>query len=199
MSLRDELLGSIEEMPRGFTILAPPSWEKFDANERGRGQLESRLRERFRSIGRPELEGQARSMARRQWAQLAEARAFAVYMPMTPTIEGAMPMSMITARWDARGDFETDLRARAEHPVERVETELGAVYRWDHDQKGRADLAGVQTRQHNFVFPFPVEKPRRGVLVKVAIVHPGEEEAGEALTGFSALAESMAETFRWRM
>jgi len=199
MSLRDELLQAETPAPRGFSILAPPSWEKFDADEAGRKVLESRLRDRFRSIGRPELEGQTRAMARQQWKRLAEMRAFAVYMPMTPTIEGATPMSMITARWDARGEFETDLRARAGHEVERVETSIGTVFRWDHEQAGRGELSGVPSRQHNFVFPFPVAEPRRGVLVKIAIVHPDEEQAGEALVGFSALAESMAETFRWRM
>lgn len=199
MSLRDELLGVQEQSPRGFTILAPPSWQKFDANDAGREALEKQLKERFRSIGRPDFEAQSRVMARQQWSKLTEIRAFAVYMPMTPTIDGATPMSMITARWDARGDFESDLRARAGHPVEGIDTEIGTVFRWDHDQAGRGELAGLQSRQHNFIFPFPVANPRRGVLVKVAILHPGEDEAGEALAGFSALAETMVETFRWRM
>ncbi len=159
MSLRDEILGVEAPSPRGFTILAPPSWQKFDADDAGRQALEWQLKERFRSIGRPDLEGQSRAMARQQWAKLAEMRAFAVYMPMTPSIEGATPMSMITARWDARGEFESDVRARAGHPVDRVDTEIGTVFRWDHEQTGRGDLGSLQSRQHNFVFPFPVANP----------------------------------------
>ena len=44
MSLHDELLGVEAPSPRGFTILAPPSWQKFDADDAGRQALESQLK-----------------------------------------------------------------------------------------------------------------------------------------------------------
>ncbi|MER7797573.1 hypothetical protein [Microbacterium sp. NPDC096154] len=201
MSLREELLGQpAPPEPRGFTLLVPPDWGRFHANDEGRRELERILSERFRSVGRPDLDGQMRSMLRRQWTRLQQVKAFSIYMPVTPTIEGATPMSVVVAPWSTNGgDFESDVRQRAESAVERSDTEVGPVYRWQSEQRGEGDLGDAHTRQVSYVFPFPAPKPRRGMLVRASILHPGEEQGGEALTAFTGLADAIAETFRWRM
>ncbi|QCR20115.1 hypothetical protein C1N71_12235 [Agrococcus sp. SGAir0287] len=186
--------------PRGFTLLVPPSWRRFTADEAGRRSLEAALTERLRPHGRPDVEGLARSMVRAQWRRLEQQRAFAISMPIDPSIEGGTPISIVVMPWASRsGDLETDLRARVSSDVERIETEVGPVLRWIQEVAPSDEAGDAPSRHISYLFPFPIPDARRGALVRAAIVHPGVEEGGPALEAFTRLVDSIAETFRWRV
>jgi hypothetical protein len=200
VSLRDELLGTAEPTPRGYTLLVPPDWGRFVADDAGRDQLVELMRQRFLMVHRPDLFGEARAAVHRQWEQLRERGAIEVYLPIAAPVEGGTPMSVVTVPWIAQGEFAEDVRRRA--GTARVETmdagDGSAVYRWESEREGQGSAEGVAAREICYVRPFPGTQPRRGVLVMASIVHPGVAEAGPALEGFTALADAIASTLVWR-
>lgn len=200
MSLRDEVTGA-QRVPRGYTLLAPPDWGRFSADDAGRDEFISLLRARFLQVGRPDLYAEIASGVRRQWTQMRARAAIEIFMPITPSVEGAVPMSLLTSPWLATGEFLADLqeRARSSSPIEELDTgDGGMLYRWEHERRAGADMGDVQTREINYVRPFPGDAPQRGILIMVSIVHPGIDDAGTALDAFTALADSIVSTLRWR-
>lgn len=200
MSLRDEVLGTARPTPRGYTLLVPPDWGRFVADDSGRDELVGRLRARFLEVHRPELFGQARAAVRQQWEQLRQRGAIEIYMPVVPPVEGGTPMSIVTVPWIAQGPFDDDVKRRAGGAaVETLDSGDGSVvYRWEVEREGRGPTEGVYAREISYVRPFPGAAPQRGILVMASIVHPGIVEAGPALDGFTALADAVASTLVWR-
>lgn len=200
MSLRAEILGTPEPTPKGYTLLVPPDWGCFVADDSGRDELVSMLRSRFLEVHRPELFGQARAAVHQQWAQLRQRGAIEIYMPVVPPVEGGTPMSIVTVPWIAQRAFDEDVQRRTGGaPVETLDAGDGsAVYRWETEREGRGSTEGVSAREICYVRPFPGQAPRRGILVMASIVHPGVAEAGPALEGFTALADAVASTLVWR-
>ncbi|WP_336645006.1 hypothetical protein [Microbacterium sp. USHLN186] len=199
MALRDELLGTAASAPVGYTLLVPPDWGRFVADESGRDQLIGLMRSRFLEVHRPDLFAQARAAVHRQWEQLRGRGAIEVYLPIVPA-EGAPPMSIVTVPWLAQGEFADDVSRRAGGAtVETLDAgDGGSMYRWQSDREGRAETEGVFSREICYVRPFPGSGPRRGILVMASIVHPGIDAAGPALDGFSALADAVVSTLVWR-
>lgn len=200
MSLRDELLGRVVSTPRGYTLLVPPDWGRFVADDSGRDELVSLLRARFLEVHRPELFGQARAAVHQQWESLRQRGAIEIYMPVVPPVEGGTPMSVVTVPWIAQGAFAEDVQRRANGAaVETLDAGDGSsVYRWETEREGRGVTEGVFAREICYVRPFPGAAPERGILVMASIVHPGIAEAGPALDGFTALADAVASTLVWR-
>ncbi|QMU97089.1 hypothetical protein FVO59_07510 [Microbacterium esteraromaticum] len=200
MSLRDELLGTAAPAPIGYTLLVPPDWGRFVADDTGRDQLTELMRSRFLEVHRPDLFGQARAAVHRQWEQLRQRGAIEIYMPIIAPVEGGTPMSIVTVPWLAQGEFVEDVVRRADGAeVETLDAGDGSsVYRWQSDREGRAETEGVLSREICYVRPFPGAGPRKGILVMASIVHPGVDEAGPALDGFTALADAVASTLVWR-
>lgn len=201
MSLRDELSGATVADPAGYTLLTPPNWGRFTADDAGRDQLIARIKERFLEVSRPDLYAQMRTLITRQWQRLRAQAAIEIYMPVVPPVEGGTPMSLVTVPWIAQGDFDADVRSKA-HTSGAVETlddgEGGVVYRWENDRQGEGDLAGVFTREIVYVRPFPGDAPSRGLMVMTSITHPGATEGGAALRGFIALSDAIVSTLVWR-
>lgn len=193
MSLRDELLGAVVE-PRGYTLFTPPDWSRFPITAKGKQELQDLVSGSLKQHGRPDIAALARHTLQQRWRALEQQRAFAIYLPTTPTIEGATPMSIVAVPWNAKGDFEADVRSRADAEVGNATTRWWTVYRWERDV---VDEDQQHSRRISYVFPFPGDAPRRGVHIMTGILHPGVEAGGEALTGFTLLADSIAETFRW--
>ncbi|GAA3919594.1 hypothetical protein GCM10022382_26850 [Microbacterium invictum] len=188
-------------MPAGYTLLTPPDWGRFPATTEGRDALIALLSSRFREVGRPDLYGEARTAVNRQWARMAAVDVMEVFMPVTPTHDGGTPMTIAASPWVANGDFESDLRARAgaERSVERLESpETGVLYRWVAERSAPDGMKGLQAREISYVAPFPGTAPRRGLLLMCSVVHLGVEESGAALDGFTALADAIVSTLRWR-
>lgn len=201
MSLKDELLGPTVPAPTGYTLLVPPDWGRFTADGAGRDALIALLRNRFMEVSRPDLFAQVRVAVVRQWEQLHRQGAIDIYLPVVPPQEGGTPMSVVTAPWIAQGDLEQDVRRRAvgASEVEALDAgDGGVVYRWENERRGRGETEGVLSREISYVRPFPGDAPARGVLIMASIVHPGLEQAGPALDGFTALADAIASTFVWR-
>lgn len=200
MSLKDELRGQATPPPRGYTLLVPPDWGRFVADDSGRDELVSLLRARFLEVHRPELFGQARAAVHQQWESLRQRGAIEIYMPVVPPVEGGTPMSIVTVPWIAQGPFAEDVHLRANGAtVEILDAGDGSsVYRWETEREGRGATEGVFAREVCYVRPFPGETPQRGILVMASIVHPGTAEAGPALDGFTALADAVASTLVWR-
>ncbi len=200
MSLRDELRGDAPPEPRGYTLIVPPDWGRFTANDAGRDELVDLLRARFREISRPDLFAQARAMAHRQWEQMRAHAAMEIYMPVVPPEEGGTPMTVLVSPWIAQGPFAQDVRARARgKTVEELDDGRGGhLYRWVGERLGEGEREGLDARELSYVLPFPGDNPRRGILLMAAIVHPGAEKAGAALEAFTALADSIVSTFTWR-
>ncbi|WP_194410061.1 hypothetical protein [Microbacterium cremeum] len=198
-SLREALAGP--PVPVGYTLLTPPDWGRFPATPEGRAELIHLVSERFREVGRPDLYAETRAMVSRQWARMERANVMEIFMPVEPPKKGGTPMSIAASPWVANGDFETDLRARAgaERHVERVElADLGVLYRWVAERNGPDEMPGVKARELSYVAPFPGASPKRGLLLMCSIVHVGVEESGQALEAFTALADSIVSTLRWR-
>lgn len=204
MSLRDELAGVTGPVavPIGYTLLAPPDWGRFTADDAGRDQLTDRMRTRFQEVGRPDLYAEMRSLVRRQWQALQSRGAIEIYMPVVPPTQGGTPMTIVTVPWITQGRaFEADVRGRAQgdSTVESLSDGAGGtVYRWVNERRGQDDLAGVIAREITYVHPFPGPSPSRGIMIMASIMHPGVTEGGEALNAFSALADAIASTFVWR-
>ncbi|MGX1695226.1 hypothetical protein ACWIBQ_07605 [Microbacterium keratanolyticum] len=205
MSLRDELIGAkpVAPEPRGYTLLVPPDWGRFGADDAGRDELLALLRARFQAVGRPDLYGQMHASVTQQWQRMRQRGGLELFMPVQPhAAEGSTPMSILTAPWITQGSSFADDVAQRAHVANGIETldsgDGSVVFRWESERRGSDDFAGVITREISYVRPFPGEDPRRGILIMASIVHPGEEEAGAALTAFTALADSIVSTFVWR-
>jgi len=200
VSLRDELRGKAGTSPKGYTLLVPPDWGRFVADDAGRDELIGMLRARFLEVHRPDLFAQVRSAVHQQWAQLRQRGAIEIYMPVVPPVEGGTPMSIVTVPWIAQGPFDEDVRHRAGgSPVEALDAGDGAlVYRWESEREGSGSTERVFAREICYVRPFPGTDPQRGILVMASIIHPGVDEAGPALDGFTALADAVASTLVWR-
>jgi len=199
VSLRDELLERNDPTPTGYTLLVPPDWGRFAADDSGRNELVSMMRKRFIEVARPDLFAQARAAVHQQWAQLRARGAIEVYMPVAPPDEGGTPMSIVTVPWIAQGPLADDVQRRAGASVETLDAGDGtSVYRWESEREGRGQTEGVFAREICFLRPFPGADPQKGVLVMASIVHPGVDVAGPALDGFTALADAVASTLVWR-
>lgn len=201
MSLRDELLGTAAPTPRGYTLLVPPDWGQFPADDAGRDALVALLRARFAEVQRPDLFAQVRSAVQQQWDQLRSQGAIEIYMPVIPPTEGGTPMTVVTVPWIAQGPFDEDVRARAGAASGYEVLDAGdgtVVHRWENERAGQGATEGVFAREITYVRPFPGDSPQRGVMLMASIVHPGAELAGPALDGFTALADAVASTFVWR-
>lgn len=199
MSLRDELTPS--PAPSGYTLLVPPDWGRFTADDSGRDQLIALLRDRFAQVGRPDLHAHTRAGVIRQWQRLRSHAAIEIYMPIMPTIKGATPMTLLTAPWIANGPFAEDVRSRAQSStgVEELDDgDAGTVYRWENERRGEGELSAVMSREITYVRPFPGPNPTRGVMILSSIVHPGVVEAGPALDGFTALSDAIVSTLSWK-
>lgn len=200
MALRDELLGINDPAPNGYTLLVPPDWGRFPANDPGRDEFVQLLRSRFLEVHRPDLFGQVRLAVHRQWQQLRQRGAIEIYLPVDAPLEGGTPMTVVTVPWLAQGDFVDDVVRRADGvEVEVLDAGDGtSVYRWQNEREGEAETPGVCAREICYVRPFPGAAPCKGILVMASIVHPGVDESGPALDGFTALADAIASTFVWR-
>lgn len=200
MSLKDELLGTAVPTPRGYTLLVPPDWGRFAANETGREELVGMLRARFLEVHRPDLFAQVRASVHQQWKQLRARGAIEIYMPVVPPVEGGTPMSIVTMPWISQGPFGEDVQRRAgAAEVEKLAAgNDSSVYRWETEREGRNDTEGLHAREICYVHTFPGSKPQRGILVMASIVHPGIDTAGPALDAFTTLADAVASTLVWR-
>lgn len=201
MALRDELMAESAPTPNGYTLLVPPDWGRFTADDEGRDQLVALLRRRFAEVGRPDLHAQMRAGLFRQWERMRAQAAIEIFMPVTPPPQGGTPMTVLTAPWVAAGAFEADVRARAQSTagVEALEDgDGGFVYRWENERRGEGDMEGMITREVTYVRPFPGETPKRGLMIMASILHPGVEDAGPVLEGFTALADAIASTLVWK-
>jgi hypothetical protein len=199
MSLRDEISGAAPAPPGGYTLLTPPDWGRFTADEDGRRELIALLTSRFREVGRPDLDAETRASVNRQWTRMASAHVMEVFMPVQATREGATPMTISASPWVATGELEADVRRRAGADVLRLEIpDIGTVYRWVTERGGPDGMPELKAREIGYVVAFPGEAPTRGLLLMCSIIHLGIEESGPALDAFTDLSDSIVSTMRWR-
>ncbi|NUS40563.1 MAG: hypothetical protein HOP97_02905 [Terrabacter sp.] len=185
--------------PGGFHIMMPPGWARYLVDAEGKAALVAQTSARMRQLSRPDLDAQARSLIQSYWQTLTKQRISAIYLP-SDAGEHALPLS-IAVKQHAAPDgvaFAASLPALAGGaPIERFETPIGDVLRWQKDSRGRDEMAGVTSRQLGYGFPLPIAGDRRGMVFLASIAYP-DDAAPDAVALVTETADTIMETFRWR-
>lgn len=189
---------AVPATPSGFHIMMPPGWVRYLVDADGKAALVTQTTARMRQLSRPDLDAQARSMIQSYWQTLTTQRISAIYLP-TEAGEAGLPLSIAVKQHAAPEDvaFAASLPALADAPIERLETPIGEVLRWQKDSRGRNEMAGVTSRQIGYGFPLPLPGDRRGMVFLASIAFP-DDAAPEAVALVTETADTIMETFRWR-
>lgn len=184
--------------PSGFHIMMPPGWVRYLVDADGKAALLAQATARMRQLSRPDYDAQMRSMVQSYWQTLARQRISAIYLP-SETGDDALPLSIAVKQHAAPEGvaFEASLPALAKGPIERFDTPIGPVLRWQQDSRGRDEMAGVTSRQIGYGFPLPIPGDRRGMLFLASIAYP-DDASPEAVALMTETADTIMETFRWR-
>lgn len=184
--------------PGGFHIMMPPGWVRYLVDAEGKAALLAQTAARMRQLGRPDYDAQVRSMVQSYWQTLARQRISAIYLP-SDAEEGTLPLS-IAAKQHAAPEgvaFAASLPALANAPIERFETPIGPVLRWQKDSRGRDEMAGIISRQIGYGMPLPIPGDRRGMVFLASIAYP-DDAAPETVALITETSDTIMETFRWR-
>ncbi|WP_203582293.1 hypothetical protein [Microbacterium hibisci] len=184
--------------PSGFHIMMPPGWVRYLVDAEGKAALVAQATAKMRELSRPDLDAQARSMIQSYWQTLIRQRISAIYLP-TGSGEAGIPLSIAAKQHAAPPGvpFEESLPALAVAPIERFETPIGVILRWQKDSRGRDEMAGVTSRQVGYGFPLPIAGDRRGMVFLASIAYP-DDAAPEAVALMTETSDTIMETFRWR-
>lgn len=188
----------IDTAPSGFHIMMPPGWVRYLVDADGKAALVAQATSRMRQLSRPDLDAQARSMIQSYWQTLTRQRISAIYLPSEAGDEG-LPLSIAVKQHAAPegAAFEASLPALAGAPIERFETPVGMVLRWQKDSHGHDEMAGVTSRQIGYGFPLPIAGDRRGMVFLASIAYP-DDAAPDAVALLTETSDTIMETFRWR-
>ena len=184
--------------PRGFHIMMPPGWVRYLVDADGKAALVAQATSRMRQLSRPDLDAQTRSMIQSYWQTLTRQRISAIYLPSDAGDDG-LPLSIAVKQHAAPEGvaFEASLPALAGASIERFETPVGVVLRWQKDSRGRDEMAGVTSRQIGYGFPLPIAGDRRGMVFLASIAYP-DDAAPDAVALLTETSDTIMETFRWR-
>lgn len=185
--------------PTGYHLLVPPGWRRFTADLEGKQQLIALASAKLKPLGRPDLDGQVRTLIEQQWSRLSALRADAVYMPGDDEGAPVTPMTLAVLRQVAPAGrtFADRVRSIAGTEPTPIETPLGTVLRWETSQRSTGELEGTSSRLAGYGIPVPGERPDRGAVLLASIPYPNDADRA-LVDGLVELADTIAETFRWR-
>jgi len=178
--------------------MMPPGWVRYLVDADGKAALVAQATSRMRQLSRPDLDAQSRSMIQSYWQTLTRQRISAIYLPSDAGDDG-LPLSIAVKQHAAPEGvaFEASLPALAGASIERFETPVGVVLRWQKDSRGRDEMAGVTSRQIGYGFPLPNAGDRRGMVFLASIAYP-DDAAPDAVALLTETSDTIMETFRWR-
>ena len=185
--------------PTGYHLLVPPGWRRFTADLEGKQQLIALASAKLKPLGRPDIDAQVRTMIEQQWTRLAALRADGVYMPGDGEDDPVTPMTLAVLRQVARPGttFADRVQELARTAPTSIETPLGVVHRWETTERSTGELEGSSSRIIGYGFPVPGARPDRGAVLLVSIPYPNDADR-EIVDALVELADTIAETFRWR-
>lgn len=178
--------------------MMPPGWVRYLIDAEGKRALVAQASARMRELSRPDLDAQARTMIESYWRRLTAHRISAIYLPAAPAAEGA-PLSIAVKQHAAPAGarFEDSLPDLAGASIERFDTPIGVVLRWQKDSRGEGEFDGVRSRQIGYGFPLPIDGDRRGMVFLTSIAYVDETDPA-TLVLLTETSDTIMETFRWR-
>jgi len=190
---------AVTSAPTGYHLLVPPGWRRFTADLEGKQQLIALASAKLKSLGRPDIDAQVRTLIEQQWSRLATLRADGVYMPGDDESAPVTPMTLAVLRQVAPPGlpFGERVRELARTAPTPIETPMGVVHRWETSERSTGELEGTSSRLVGYGIPVPGEEPDRGVIVLVSIPYPNDADR-VLVDGLVELADTIVETFRWR-
>ena len=185
--------------PRGFHIMMPPGWVRYMIDAEGKRALVAQASARMRELSRPDLDAQARTMIESYWRTLTSQRISAIYLPTDSATGAPAPLSIAVKQHMAPdgSSFEESLPTLANATIERFDTQIGVVLRWQKDSRGEGELDGVRSRQVGYGFPLPFEGDRRGMVFLSSIAYVDDTDP-TTLALLTETSDTIMETFRWR-
>lgn len=185
--------------PTGFHIMMPPGWARYLIDATGKKALLARTTARMRDLSRPDLDAQARTMIESYWRTLLANRISAIYLPTEAEQGPAAPLSIAAKQHAAvpGSPFADSLSSIANAPIERFETPIGEIHRWQSDVRGSGEFEGVHSRRIGYGFPFPLPGDRRGMVFLASVAYVDETDT-EVVSLLTETSDTIMETFRWR-
>lgn len=207
ISLRDELAGGVAR-PTPFRILCPPGWRRVTPDELGT-ELTEVAAERLKSLGRPDLLLQLRSLAAMQQRSMQRANVLEAYLP--PLVDGNPIPAVLTVSsfvLPAGSDWGGALNRLAKgSPIAIADFAETAMWVWTREERFEdAEQPVVRSRVRHFVVPVPEgERPTRALHFVFTVLdtgsEPGQDVDAATDVSFTELlletADLILSTMRW--
>jgi hypothetical protein len=200
-SLRDQLLGAADRRPvPPFVLLLPAGWVSVEPTREVFAELAARASAVFRSVHRPDLDAQMRSMTERAADEfLRRDPVRLIYQERVPA-ELMLPLAITAVRATEPHGASLDGRVRAlvrDHGARPLD-DAGVVMRWVTD--GSQELAGgrVATRSFSYLIPVPGTGRREALLFSAVLpTSAGEALDESSIAAYGVLVDAIMSTFRW--
>jgi hypothetical protein len=200
-SLRDELTGTARPPLPPFVLLLPRGWVSVEPTKAAFADLAGRTSAVLRSVHRPDLDAQLRSMLERAGDEFLRRDPVRLIYPADVPADELFPLSITAVRLAAPGGGPLDPHVAALRRDRGARTlgDDGVILRWEEQHAHR--VAGGELMVHSFDYLVAVPGTERREALLFSAVIPaaagGERLDDDTVRAAGVLADAIMSTFRW--